>query len=175
VTLCSAVWYWATVAVPVINQMDIGPGCAGKLLKWREQILTRQAAEEASAGSYEGVMDIAVGLGWAWVDAVSYATFRQEIRTAPAAWREPLERLCLLYGLCSVENHLATYLEHGVLQPRAVPVLRRKINDLCGYFAKDGAAVALSLCDGFGIPSHLLQAPIALGGGCGGWHDIGLS
>jgi acyl-CoA oxidase len=164
-----------TVAVPVINQMDIGPGCAGKLLKWREQILTRQAAEEASAGSYEGVMDIAVGLGWAWVDAVSYATFRQEIRTAPAAWREPLERLCLLYGLCSVENHLATYLEHGVLQPRAVPVLRRKINDLCGYFAKDGAAVALGLCDGFGIPSHLLQAPIALGGGRGGWHDIGLS
>lgn len=164
-----------TVAVPVINQMDIGPGCAGKLLKWREQILTRQAAEEASAGSYEGVMDIAVAVGWAWVDAVSYATFRQEIRTAPAAWREPLERLCLLYGLCSVENHLATYLEHGVLQPRAVPVLRRKINDLCGYFAKDGAAVALGLCDGFGIPSHLLQAPIALGGGRGGWHDIGLS
>ena len=163
-----------TVAVPMINQTDIGPGCAGKLLKWREQILTRQAVEETSAGSYDGAMDIAVALGWAWVGTVSYDTFRQELSAAPAAWRQPLERLCLLYGLFSVENHIATYLEHGVLQPRAVPALRRKINDLCGYFAKDGAAVALGLCDGFGIPPHLLQAPIALGDSVGGWHAIGL-
>lgn len=161
-----------TVSLPMINHEDVGPGCAAKLLAWRAQVLTREAVDEAARTSYDGVMDTAVAIGWASVDSSSYDIFRQELGSAPAAWRPALERLCLLYGLCIVESHLAIYLEHGALRPQAVSGLRRKINDLCSYFAANGAAVALSLCDGFGISDFLLQAPIATRNG-GGWHDIG--
>ena len=165
------------IAPPMINHDDIGPGCVAKLLAWRAQVLARDAVEEAARSSYDGVMDTAVALGWASVDGSSYDIFRQEVqRSAPAAWRTPLERLCLLYGLHAVESHLTTYLEHGALRPQAASQLRLKINSLCGYFAADGASVALGLCDGFGIPDHLLQAPIAFSEGAGGgWHDIGRS
>ena len=45
----------------------------------------------------------------------------------------------------------------GSLPPAAVPALRAKINALCGQLAANGGALALALCDGFGIPDHLLQ------------------
>lgn len=57
----------------------------------------------------------------------------------------------------------------GALPPAAVPALRAKINDLCGQLAADGGRLALALCDGFGIPDHLLQAPIAFPNG---WRNM---
>ena len=113
-------------------------------------------------------MDRLVELGWAVVDASSYKTFVSEAQTGPAAWQSYLTKLALLYGLSRVENSIGSYLAAGALPGGALAPLRRKINSLCGEFAKDKARAALELCDGFGIPDHLLQAPIALRD----WRDL---
>jgi len=43
-----------------------------------------------------------------------------------------------------------------------------QVNDICKTLAADGGRVALELCAGFGIPEHLIQAPIA-----SDWRSIG--
>ncbi len=46
--------------------------------------------------------------------------------------------------------------------------LRLQINGLCSQLAADAGKLAIKLCEGFGIPDHLLQAPIAFN-----WQQIG--
>lgn len=41
--------------------------------------------------------------------------------------------------------------------------VRARVNALCRELGADNGRLALALCDGFGIPDHLLQAPIAIG------------
>lgn len=156
---------------PSINSADLGPGCVAALLNWRQGAITAEVAAEVVAGSgnpkaaaaaVESSMDRLVDLGWATVDASSLQTFMEEVQSAPPAWRSTLNTLALVYGLSRVEAGLAGYLAGGALPGSAVAPLRRKINALCGELSRDGAKKALALCDGFGIPAHLLQAPIAL-------------
>ena len=156
---------------PRINALDLGPGCVGALLTWRQRAITAEVAGEvaavgrnpkAAAAAVESSLDRLVQLGWATVDASSYGTFLDEVETAPGAWRSTLSTLALLYGLTRVESDLSCYLAGGALPGNAVGPLRRKINALCAELSRDGAKQALALCDGFGIPDHLLQAPIAL-------------
>ncbi|KAL4517722.1 hypothetical protein Ndes2526B_g02124 [Nannochloris sp. 'desiccata'] len=165
---------------PRINPLDLGRGCVGLLLKWRVQSITAEvagtvaAAAAASGGSgnnakaagaaaLEASMDHLVALGWAAVDSSSYETFVEEIKNAPYAWRDTLSMLALLYGLSRVEKGLSCYLAGGALPAAAVGPLRLQINSICaGIVGKDGAKSAVALCDAWGIPDHLLQAPIAL-------------
>ena len=107
-------------------------------------------------------MDRLIALGWAAVDASSYETFIDEIKSAPVAWRNSLAQLALLYGLSRVEKGMTDYLVGGALPATAVGPLRLKINFICAGMVKDGAKSAVALCDAWGIPDHLLQAPIAL-------------
>ena len=48
--------------------------------------------------------------------------------------------------------------------------VRRQVNSLCSQLSADAGRLALLLCEGFGIPDHLLQAPIAFN-----WQQIGTS
>lgn len=47
-------------------------------------------------------------------------------------------------------------------------VVRQHVNKMCSQLAVDSGKLALLLCEGFGIPDHLLQAPIAFD-----WMQIG--
>lgn len=158
---------------PHVDHQNLQLKCVANLLSWRCECLTRGAILEMQAGpkqrSYENNMDLVVELGWASVDSDTYAIFVEELKTVPSDWKISMERLCMLYGLSRIEAGLATYLEHGVLPGQAVSSIRRSINNLCHYFVASNASVARSLCDGFGIPDHLLQAPIAIDT----WHNIG--
>lgn len=49
-------------------------------------------------------------------------------------------------------------------------VVRQQVNKLCGQLAADAGKLALLFCEGFGVPDHLLQAPIAFD-----WQQIGTS
>jgi len=157
---------------PRVNATDLGPGCVAALLAWRQQALTAEVAAEvsnaagggakAAAAAFDASLDQVVSLGWAAVDATTFESFRDEIKSAPAAWRATLSTVALLYGLSRVEAGLQSYLAGGALPGAAVAPLRKKINALCGQLSANGAAQALALCDAFGIPDHLLQAPIAL-------------
>ena len=51
----------------------------------------------------------------------------------------------------------------GALSGEAVKVLQSRVNELCRKLGAGGGRLALALCDGFGIPDHLIQAPIAIG------------
>ena len=72
--------------------------------------------------------------------------------------------LALLHGLSRVEGGVETYLAGGALPGSALRPLRARVNALCAELAAGGGRRALQLCDGFGVPGHLLQAPIALQG-----------
>jgi acyl-CoA oxidase len=163
---------------PRINPLDLGPGCVGLLLKWRVQSITAEVAgtvaaaaassggsnaKAAAAAALEASLDRLVALGWAAVDSSTYEVFIDEIKDAPFAWRETLNMLALLYGLSRVEKGLCEYLAGGALPAAAVGPLRLKINSICaGIVGNEGAKSAVALCDAWGIPDHLLQAPIAL-------------
>jgi hypothetical protein len=54
----------------------------------------------------------------------------------------------------------------GVLSSAAAKALRAKVNALCRQLGADNGRLALALCDGFGIPDHLLRVGGA-GAGCG--------
>lgn len=60
-----------------------------------------------------------------------------------------------------MERDLATFLAAGVLTREDSQALRAAVNQMCGELAANKAALATKLCDGFGIPDHLLAAPIA--------------
>lgn len=162
---------------PRINPLDLGPGCVRLLLNWRVQSITAEvagtvaaaatksgnSAKAAGATALEASMDRLVALGWAAVDSSSYKTFVEEIKNAPYAWRNTLSMLSLLYGLSRVEKGLSCYLAGGALPAAAVGPLRLKINSMCAdIVGNDGAKSAVALCDAWGIPDHLLHAPIAL-------------
>ena len=51
----------------------------------------------------------------------------------------------------------------GALTGRNMHAVHARVNALCRQLGADGGRLALALCDGFGIPDHLLSAPIAVG------------
>lgn len=85
----------------------------------------------------------------------------QAAERAPAAQRPALALLAQLYGLTRVERSLAFHLASGSLSRADGVALRAATHALYGQLTANGAALALKLCDGWGIPDHLLQAPIA--------------
>ncbi|GAB4820084.1 hypothetical protein N2152v2_007130 [Parachlorella kessleri] len=159
----------ATPAPPAVSATNLCANCIEALLTFRQESLTAQIASEmigagSAAGAnaaFEGNLDRVVTLGWAFVDCNAFQNFRREVEQAPAALRPALSLLCDLYGLHRIEQGLACHLAAGSLPPAAVPALRAKVNSLCAQLAAGRGRLGLSLCEGFGIPDHLLQAPIA--------------
>lgn len=159
----------ASLEIPRVNTMDLGPECISKLLAWREQSIAREIGLQVAgsnarnaAAIFDSNLDRVVVLGWASVDHVTQDMFQEELHGAPVAWRALLSKLSLLYGLSRVESGLACYLTSGALPGSAVGPLRGKINRLCNELSDKGAKDAMALCNAFNIPDHLLQAPIAL-------------
>lgn len=66
-----------------------------------------------------------------------------------------------LYGATRIENRLARYLEAGLLTAADAAALRAAVNKACRQLGGKGGRPALALCEAFGIPDHLLAAPIA--------------
>lgn len=129
---------------------------------------SKAAAAKASAAAFEDNGDLVQQLGWAHVDALSLDDFVDELSSAPASSASALEALATLYGLVRVERAAPFLLAAGALTGGDMAALRAQINELCGAFAADGAQAALALCDGFGVPEHLIGAPIA-----SNWRTIG--
>lgn len=83
----------------------------------------------------------------------------QGISNAPQEHRAALQTLCLLYGVSSVNRAADFYLSAGALPAGGLQGLRAAMLALCSRLMQDG--VLWELCNGFGIPDHCLQAPIA--------------
>ena len=75
---------------------------------------------------------------------------------------------CTACDISKIENHdVADSMHCNGAGAHAVAV-RTHINKLCAQLAADAGKLALLMCEGFGIPDHLLQAPIAFN-----WQQIG--
>jgi acyl-CoA oxidase len=85
----------------------------------------------------------------------------QETAAAPPAASHGLAAMAALFGATRVEKRLAGYLSSGLLTGPDAAALRGAVNRACRQLGGGGAAPALRLCAGFGIPDHLLAVPIA--------------
>lgn len=130
----------------------------------------RQAAAAAATAAFEDNLDYVVQLGWAHTERWCLGVMLQEVAAAPAAAKPGLAAMAQLFGATRVERHLAHYLEAGVLTGADAAALRGSVNRACKQLGGGGAAPALALCQAFGIPDHLLAAPIAFN-----WRTIGMN
>jgi acyl-CoA oxidase len=93
----------------------------------------------------------------------------QEVQAAPAAAKAGLLAMAQLFGATRVERSLASYLAAGVLNGADAAALRAAVNKACRQLGGNGGRPALVLCEAFGIPDHLLAAPIAFN-----WRRMGM-
>ncbi|CAL5219457.1 g1292 [Coccomyxa viridis] len=128
----------------------------------------KKAAAAAATDAYEDNLDLAVALGWAFVDRVSFEGFVEEVQKGPANAKPALTLLATLYGLTRVERRMAFYLAAGVADGGHAAAVRSAVNAACAVLSSDGGWAALRLAESFGIPDHCLQAPIAFD-----WRQIG--
>lgn len=149
----------------------------GELLTYRDKSLAAELAgamgaaaaratdakgrSAAMAAAFQDNMDLSVDLGWSHTDRLVFGNFVDQITRAPERSRPVLRLLATLYGLSCVEGHMDFYLAQGALKAADRSAVRRQINALCGRLAADGGRMAISLCDSFGIPDHIVHAPIA--------------
>jgi acyl-CoA oxidase len=103
------------------------------------------------------------------IDASQHFSIRhmQAIPSAPSASQEHLRTLAQLHGVSSIEQEAAFFYSSGALPLGSQPRLREAQLQLCSQLASGGGAALLELCDGFGIPDHCIQAPIAFD-----WHHL---
>mmetsp|Transcript_30316 Transcript_30316/g.55398 ORF Transcript_30316/g.55398 Transcript_30316/m.55398 type:complete len:644 (-) Transcript_30316:901-2832(-) len=152
-------------AVAPVPEQGFSLSYLAKLLKFREHVLAQQvvaAGREAGKDALEKNLDIGIQIGWATIEVFCLEALTSAARDKNAGPAGPaLLLLAQLYGLTRVRDSLATYLATGALSRDAGFALRKEIVSIYGVLAADNAALAKRLCDGFGIPDHLLQAPIA--------------
>lgn len=140
------------------------------------------AVAEAMSAAYDARMDDAVEIGWARADAETLAALADaafgvvvgvgdEVNgPSPAAARPALKVLAVVHGTTVAKRSAAFYLSRGALCARGFSALRDAQNSACATLCSGGEnAPALKLADGFGIPEHLIAAPIATGD----WKTIG--
>ncbi|CAK0741867.1 hypothetical protein CVIRNUC_001356 [Coccomyxa viridis] len=128
----------------------------------------KKAAAAAATDAYEDNLDLAVDLGWAFLNRESYEGFVDEVRKSPEDAKPALTLLAALYGLTRVERNLAFFLAAGVMDGSHAAGVRAAVNSACAVLSADGGWAALRLAESFGIPDHCLQAPIAFD-----WRQIG--
>ncbi|CAH1801769.1 unnamed protein product [Owenia fusiformis] len=98
-------------------------------------------------------------LSFAFIEHTVLDTFNKYIQDTdtPAELRPVLNRLCVLYGLWSMEKHLATLYQGGYLQgPEPARLIRGAILRLCTELKND----AVSLVDVIAPPDFILNSPI---------------
>jgi acyl-CoA oxidase len=86
-------------------------------------------------------------------DRIALESFQGRVKRAnDPAIRAVLNRLCVLYGLATIESDRAWFLESGYLEPVKSKAIRTQVSRLCREL-HDNAGV---LTDGWGIPLRYL-------------------
>lgn len=75
-----------------------------------------------------------------------------------AALTDLLDPVRSLYALHTIEGHKGWYLEQEYIQPVKSKAIRKTVDELCLELRQK----AVVLTDAFGIPDHLIAAPIAV-------------
>ncbi|MCX2681808.1 acyl-CoA dehydrogenase family protein [Galbibacter sp. EGI 63066] len=98
-----------------------------------------------------------VALGEAYADELCYTHFKNFIDTIKdEKLRFLFEKIGTLYALSEISNNADWYLEHGYISSSKSKAIKRRVERLCTELRPH----VNSLVDGFGIPDHLMTAPI---------------
>jgi len=125
------------------------------LMNQRENKLVHAAIAAQAA---KKLRDMAlVEIGWANIEKLCMMWLMKAANRAPPAARPLLDKMVLLFGASKVEKKMGFYYACGLNVESVTNVVDRLCEDLCSNNARD----ALDSCAAFGIPDHLLQAPIA--------------
>jgi acyl-CoA oxidase len=171
----------SAAAAPRRFDLAAGGGAAARdpetllaLLRAREDgLLAGLAGALAAAGpgkakeaAFEEELDRVVDLGWAYTERMCLQNMLAEApraaRNAGAPAARALRALAALFGASRAERGAAGLLARGAIGGADAEALRGAVNSMCRALGGGGArAPALALCDAFGIPDHLIQAPIA--------------
>jgi acyl-CoA oxidase len=139
-----------------------------EVFRWREGHITASVARRFKRGLdedhdpfevFRAVQNHAVDAARAHIDRVILEAFVRRIESCEDdSLRPPLELLCNLYALWSIESERGFYQEHGRLTGPRCKAITREVNRLCN----EVRFVAGDLVDAFGIPDEVLAAPIGL-------------
>eukprot|EP01026_Neomeris_dumetosa_P054730 TRINITY_DN49356_c0_g1_i17.p1 TRINITY_DN49356_c0_g1~~TRINITY_DN49356_c0_g1_i17.p1 ORF type:complete len:638 (-),score=92.85 TRINITY_DN49356_c0_g1_i17:496-2340(-) len=156
---------------PKIDMTSFGFSDISFLLHFRQNNLVREIQTEIKAkgkeAGYDENLDRIVDLGWAFVDTYTFDCFVEAVNGAPQSVKESLRMVCELYGLLRIEAASAFYLGEGLLLKGDLNAIRHRIHQIFGLMWSNDAKLAKQLCDGFGLPDHLVEAPIAFN-----WREI---
>lgn len=132
-------------------------------------------AKGAREAAFDDNLDRVVQLGWAYTERMCLQNMLVEAGRAAAksggdgaAAAPALRALAALFGASRAERAAAPLLAAGLVGPADAEALRLAVNRACRALCRGAPPACLKLCDAFGIPDHLLQAPIAFD-----WRSMG--
>jgi acyl-CoA oxidase len=134
-------------------------------------LISELRAELAAGGpaAFEANLDVVVELGWVHVEARCMRYLLEAAAAAPRGAAEGLAAAAALYGASRLERRAGAALARGLMTGADAAALRHAVNGACRELMAGGrGCAALRLCDSFGVPPHLLAAPIAVN-----WREIG--
>lgn len=103
-------------------------------------------------------MDLVTAVTRAFSERLMFQQFMRRVNAcADEAVKPCMRRLASLFALTCMERDLRWFITSGALSTRDVPVIMSEIDAL----TRDIVPEATTLIKGFGIPDHMLSAPIA--------------
>ncbi|GMH40366.1 hypothetical protein BSKO_08270 [Bryopsis sp. KO-2023] len=140
-------------------------GLLVQLFTIREGILLKELAQKMqsvdSELAFEQWMkresDLVQGVATAFAEREALEASLKAVDQASYGLSRVLEKLAILYGLSRLEVDLAWFLSNEILLPAAGKAIPEAVRRLCVLLSPHSQV----LVDSFGIPDHLVSAPIA--------------
>ncbi|DBA83512.1 hypothetical protein WJX79_008785 [Trebouxia sp. C0005] len=129
------------------------------------RLLGLLAKKMAAVGAKEKTFDVWMkqesdtvqALGMAYAERETIEASYRVIQQAPESVSQILKPVVALYAMKVIETNLGWYMSEGLLSTQVGTAVPQHIRDIC----KELAPSAQRLCESFGIPDHLIAAPIA--------------
>ena len=138
-----------------------------KLLQTRERILLAELASRLQSAKKKGESlydtwmmqesDLIQGLAKAYAERVVMERCLAVEDACEVGLRPMVAQIRALFAIDAIEKDLGWFCSHEVMTPRP----GRRLEEFSQQLCRDIAPHALELCESFGIPDHMLPAPIA--------------
>ena len=138
-----------------------------KLLQTRERILLAELASRLQSAKKKGESlydtwmmqesDLIQGLAKAYAERVVMERCLAVEDACEVGLRPMVAQIRALFAIDAIEKDLGWFCSHEVMTPKT----GRRLEEFSRQLCRDIAPHALELCESFGIPDHMLPAPIA--------------
>ncbi|KAG0221570.1 fatty-acyl coenzyme A oxidase [Mortierella sp. GBA43] len=87
-----------------------------------------------------------------------FRRFAQAVKSAPEGLRPILTKVCLLYGLYSIEQNSGFFLQYRYFTPSQMDYVRAQVNTLC----RDVRQEYIALIDAFNYSDYVINSPLGV-------------